>query len=1581
MKNFYNYILNQLNFKVFLCQFACSVCFWPVFSQFPDQFQKIDLLQGLTNATNFEFAPDGRIFIVDRYGELLIYNPNTQQTTSAGTVPVFHDLEDGLIGVEFDPDFLSNNHIYLHYSPVSVSVNRVSRFTMTGDILNLGSEVMMLEWPTQRNSCCHAAGDLAFDSQGNLFIATGDNTNHSEYATLDETDINSSSENTSSNTNDFRGKILRITPQSDGSYTIPAGNLFPGGGGLPEIYVMGARNPYRIFVDKENTDWLFWGEVGPDANSPGIEGPEGRDEINLTKTAGNFGWPYFSGDNQPYRNDYVTTPFYYDPAAPVNLSTWNSGATNLPPAQPAWIDFFHKCYLAGPRYYYDPAILDQQKLPIEFDNAFFYFDFNTSQVWVVKLDAQGNILSNDILAPSVFSVSTNGFIDMKVGPDGHLYILEYGEGCCPDNVSSGKLVRVDYTGIVSNSSPVVTLTADPTNGSLPLTVTFSSTGTFDPDGDPLTYEWDFEGDSNIDSNQENPSFTYTVSGEYSALLRVSDDQGGVSAKNITIHAGNNAATFNFISPLDGGLVGWSDDINIEVSATDIEDGSIACTDINLVPSIGHLNHFHDDLNLNGCPKTITLDPVDHDIQGEMDIFYVLGVNHTDQGGLTSFDQIQLHPKQKEAEFYDSQNDVTEISNTDPWGGGASAIRVNHGSYISFAGRNLSGISSVKYRVASAGSGGTIELRIDNQSGSLLSTTNVSSTGSWSNWTDVESTFTDPGGKHDLYFVFKNNPGNQDLFSLNWIEFVGNGISIDNSPPQVLKVVAIDQTSISVEFSEAVTQVSANNIGSYQIDGGILLSSAQLQADNRTVFITVSPLIQGQSYNLFINGIQNEAGLDIIPVNQSFSLFNSIRINSGGPQLTAGGNVFSADLFASGGELFDNIVSINGTTDDALYQTERWGNFTYNIPVPGQGAYDIRLYFAEIYFGVDVNGGIGDRVFNVSIEGNPILSNFDILSEVAPATALIKEINDVQVNDGLVTIQFTGVVENPKISAIEILDATAFDATPNITILSPNDGSSVNQPFLVSFTLENFVLQPGGNHIHKLVDGNDAGDQFNSNPITFDGLSLGTHVIRLELIDPSHAGLGVSDQITVNVTDQVVCSTTPFPDQWDEHLIDGALPYRSVHILPQQDIDADGLKDIVTGGWWYKNPGTAGGNWVQNTIGSPFNNVAWIYDFDNDGDQDLFGTQGSYESADLVWAENDGSGSFTIHSNLPSGTSSYGEIFIAGIAGGVFQSGGSYQMAITWNGGEDGSSEVQMVTVPSDPVNGTWTIENIHPTSLGEGLSAGDIDADGDLDLFQSGNWLRNDQGSWTIFSTGITYTSIFDRNALADFDRDGDLDGVAGQLLSNREIAWLEAPDDPTQLWTKNTIHSSIDGSLSVGVADMDFDGDQDIIVGEWKGSHILYGFENDLCNSGTWITHIIDAGDPMLDHHDGSQLVDIDNDGDLDIITIGWDQIIPRIFENLSGPIIVNLPPVLNSPSDQIYSLGESINLQLAGTDPNPGDVLTYSATGLPADLAIDDASGLINGTLTAPLGDYLVTVRLTDQDGLFDEEVFTITVTDFSN
>gem|GEM_PF-337924 len=1558
-----------------------------------NEFQKVNLLTGLGNATTMKFAPDGRIFILDRYGELLIYKTDTQTSVSGGSLSVFHELEDGLLGIAFDPNFESNNFIYLTYSPAAVSVNRVSRFVMDGDDLNLGSEVVMLEWATSRTAKFHSGGGMDFDSQGNLYIATGDNTGYDNlYASHNETNPDYSSEKASSNTNDLRGKILRITPQPDGSYTIPAGNLFPIGTPLtqPEIYVMGARNPYRIFVDKTNTDWLFWGEVGPDANEAGPLGPEGLDEMNLTKTAGNYGWPYFSGaDNDAYQVTYRSpSPFYNDPAAPQNTSTWNTGATDLPPARPAWLEFFHKSYFAGPRYYYDSGLSDEQRLPIEFDEAFFYYDFNTSKIWVVKMDASGNILSNNRLASSVFPQNQDGFIDMAIGPDGKMYILAYGAGCCPDNVGTGRLIRVDYTGITDNAPPTVMISADTNNGSLPLEVNFSSDGTTDPNGDtPLSYEWDVDGDGGVDYTEANPTHIYTVAGTYNVQLRVDDGNGGVGVNNITVYAGNNAADFSFNYPPDGGLMSWQDDIDLDLTVTDVEDGAIDCNNVNVVPSLGHLNHFHDELTINGCPRTITLDVGNsHGADGEMDIFYVLNSNFTDSGGLRAFDQIQLHPKRKEAEFFDTQNGTTIIPNTDALEGGFEALQVDNNGYISFSGRNLMNITAVKYKVASALAGGSIEFRIGSPAGTLLATTSVPSTGDLDSWVAVESTFTDPGGKNDLFFVFKNAAGSQDIFNLNYVEFLGAGVSVDNSPPLVSSVKSIGSGQVKVQFSEYVTEVTAQQVSNYSIDNGITISSAELQSDNLSVILDVSPLSSDVTYNLQISNVENLSGQSIVTDTYPFSIVSSIRINVGGPQGTFGSESFIADQYFSGGSLFSATIPIEGTTDDTMYQTERYGTFSYDIPVPVSGEYDIRLHFAELYFGVGgQSGGPGSRVFNVSIEGVSVLTDFDILSETDPATALQKEFDDISITDGFANIQFTASVNSPKLSAIEILSPDSFSETPNISIISPENGWSVNETFEVSFAVENWTIMEGDTHMHYSIDGDMIGPHYSYEPLLIEGLNLGTHVIRLELYEVGHIPTGIYDEVTIAVTDQDLCNTTPFPDSWAVHQLE-ANPYTAVYTFPDYDLDGDGLKDIVTGGWWYKNPGSASGNWVKSTIGNGFGNVVHVYDFDGDGHMDLLGTDlgsgsgNEYKSAQLLWAKNDGTGNFTVYTNIPAGDTTYNEPFLAGIAAGNFGLGSPYQMAINWNGAESTGSPVQLLTPTADPTTGTWSLVDISNDSSGEDIKAGDIDGDGDLDLFQGINWLRNEgDGSWTTFSTGITYDTTPDRVQLADFNDDGRLDAVVGQLGiggsgSNKfEIAWFEAPVDPTQPWTRNVLSTTVEGSLSVFTIDIDFDGDMDIVVGEWRGSRRLLAFENDLCNTGAWIEHILDDGALNLEHHDGAMVTDIDNDGDLDVISNGWlNHKVPRIYENttLSAE---DQNPVVNAGEDRtIYLPLDNITLNATGSDPDGGTV-SFLWTQISG-----PNTAVLNGNATADLtasnlveGDYVFRVTVTDDEDntAFDE------------
>ncbi|MGI6457578.1 MAG: FG-GAP-like repeat-containing protein [bacterium] len=354
------------------------------------------------------------------------------------------------------------------------------------------------------------------------------------------------------------------------------------------------------------------------------------------------------------------------------------------------------------------------------------------------------------------------------------------------------------------------------------------------------------------------------------------------------------------------------------------------------------------------------------------------------------------------------------------------------------------------------------------------------------------------------------------------------------------------------------------------------------------------------------------------------------------------------------------------------------------------------------------------------------------------------------------------------------------------------------------------------------------------------------------------------------------------DNWQRHVIDNSKPWRAL-LIDSGDINRDGRPDIITGGWWYQNPGVPSGSWTRHTIGSPMHNMAAVYDFDGDGDLDVVGTewQGTGSNSNFVWARNNGSGSFSILSNVEKGSGD----FFQGVAVARLLSGGPLEVALSWHSTSQG---VQSLKIPGNPSTGTWTHRTLSSTTQNEDLSAGDIDRDGDIDLLMGTRWLRNDSTSDTEKWTSVTLHGTSgdpDRNQLADINGDGRLDAVVGfeAVSTTGKLAWYEQPSNADSTWTEHVI-ANIIGPMSLDVGDLDRDGDIDVIVGEHNLSNPsaarLLVFENADGRGGSWKSHVVHTGD---EHHDGAQLVDIDNDGDLDIISIGWGHARVLLYENTS--------------------------------------------------------------------------------------------------
>ena len=774
-------------------------------------YEEVVLETQITYPMQLEVAGDGRVFWIERDGAVKIYHPDTETSTVAAYMPVTSKIEDGLLGIALDPNFEENNWIYFYYTPISEDPNRISRFTMRGNEVDMSTEVVILEVRMQRERCCHSAGELLFDHEGNLWLSTGDNTGGSAPRTDERPGREHyDAQRTTSNTNDLRGKILRIRPQPDGSYTIPAGNLFEDDDPLtrPEIYTMGHRNPWRFTVDPE-TGWLYWGDVGPGNQFQEGRMPTGHEEFGQAKEPSFQGWPYFVGPNGAYRDLNFETEEYgdfFDPDRPINDSPNNSGIRELPPAQPAWIYYMHgpseefpemgvggMSAAAGFVYHYDPERAGPRALPPYFDKKVFLFEWMRNWIHEVLVDENGDPVEITELTPEIAYTRP---IDIALGPDQTLYVLEWGNEFWGQN-RDGQLVRVDYYGS-EKRPPVAIASAEPASGSAPHQVAFSASGSESRNGGSLEYAWDFDGDGTIDARSTDATHVYDAAGAYTARLTVTDSEGMSTEEMIDVAAGNTAPQVSITWPLEGSFVPFNEPIPFQIDVTDAEDGTIASpgASVTLQPLLGHDTHTHPLRAHRGIAGTFNVVPDSSHKPYIINHFVKLVASYTDEGGpgvpqLTSTDEVLLYPNVLQAENTSiTQGTELEITanrqrpdfadQTDVY------VSMENGGYVAFAPVNLHGVDALTLSVVPE-IRGTVEVRLGGVEGDLLAKATLVPPAEEEevveerqfgpptiHWMTYRLPINPPSGEQELFFVFQGEePGTVAWF--DQVEVEGPGV--------------------------------------------------------------------------------------------------------------------------------------------------------------------------------------------------------------------------------------------------------------------------------------------------------------------------------------------------------------------------------------------------------------------------------------------------------------------------------------------------------------------------------------------------------------------------------------------------------------------------------------------------------------------------------------------------------------------------------------------------------------------------------------------------------------------------------------
>ena len=252
---------------------------------------------------------------------------------------------------------------------------------------------------------------------------------------------------------------------------------------------------------------------------------------------------------------------------------------------------------------------------------------------------------------------------------------------------------------------------------------------------------------------------------------MTDPQGLSGTASLVITVGNAAPTVNLTVPADGQLFNFGDTVPYTITVSDPEDGTINCARVSLTYALGHDSHGHQITSKTGCSGTMTI-PVDGEHDAAANIFGLFDAAYTDNGGLTSHSVKTLQPRHRQGEHFSAMSGI-QIATHAPAEGGRTAGFIDNNDWISFTPYNLTGATQFTARVASAGAGGTIEVRAGSPTGTLMGTATVANTGGWENYTNVAAALSNvPTASTTLYLVFKGGTGS--LFDVDAFTFTSTG---------------------------------------------------------------------------------------------------------------------------------------------------------------------------------------------------------------------------------------------------------------------------------------------------------------------------------------------------------------------------------------------------------------------------------------------------------------------------------------------------------------------------------------------------------------------------------------------------------------------------------------------------------------------------------------------------------------------------------------------------------------------------------------------------------------------------------------